>query len=52
MNTKYDRTYKRVYRMLRDTGHSGLVALNILWDARRGSRHALDWIRTLRNLIR
>jgi hypothetical protein len=40
--------YPRVYRLLRRSGHTAQKALEILFDAKRGSEFALQWIRQLR----
>lgn len=41
--------YTRVYGLLKATGHSPEKALEILIDARRGKRYALDWVRVCFN---
>jgi hypothetical protein len=46
---RHDRCYNRIYARLRDFGHTPTKALEILIDARRGDRHALQWIRLVRN---
>ena len=40
--------YKRVYEMLKSYGFEPVKALEIIIDARRGSAHALTWIRMIR----
>lgn len=40
--------YRRIFRMLVAAGHSGEKALEIIIEARRKSRHAVQWIRIVR----
>jgi len=39
--------YHRVFKLLKDNGHSALSALEIIFDAKRGDRRATYWIRIL-----
>lgn len=39
--------HRRVYEMLKRAGHSPAKAIEILVDARRGNRHAVDWVRAI-----
>jgi hypothetical protein len=41
--------YPRIYAMLKRYGHSPIAAITIVIEAHRGSRHALQWIRQIRN---
>ena len=41
--------YPRIYAMLKRYGHSPIAAITIVMDAMRGSRHALTWIKQIRN---
>jgi hypothetical protein len=40
--------HHRVYEMLKRFGHESFKAAEIVLDARRGDRWALDWIRMVR----
>lgn len=40
--------HKRVYEMLKASGHSPITALQIIVEARRGDKWALQWIKLLR----
>lgn len=41
--------YQRIYAMLKRCGHSPMVALQIIVDAARNDKSALNWIRALRH---
>lgn len=40
--------YRRVYYMLKNHGHDAAKVLEIIFDAKRKDKHALRWIKTLR----
>ncbi len=40
-----ERSHPRIYRRLKTMGHSAIRTVEIMIDAKRGSRHALQWIR-------
>ena len=40
--------YNLVYAMLTDAGHSAPKAIELIIDAQRGDKRALDWIRILK----
>lgn len=42
--------YPRIYKLLKRTGFSPAKAVEMLLDARRGDKHALDFIRVCRRL--
>jgi hypothetical protein len=42
-------SHPRVYNALKSFGHSPQKALEILLDAKRGDRYALNWIRFVRS---
>jgi hypothetical protein len=44
------RQYRRVYALLKRAGHSPAKSFEIVLDASRGDRFALDWIRVARRL--
>lgn len=39
----------RIFNMLLGHGHSGAKAAEIILDAHRGQKHALQWIRMIRS---
>lgn len=39
--------HHRVYRLLKNAGHSPIKALEIIFDARRNDKDALTWIKVL-----
>ena len=41
--------YMRVYRILRRAGHSSFKTIEIMYDAKRGDKHALQWIKIARS---
>jgi predicted ATPase len=40
-------TYKQIYKLLRNSGHSPIKAAEIMLDATRGDQLAMDWVKTL-----
>lgn len=44
--------HRRIYNIFLMQGHSGWKALEVILDARRGSRRALRWIRLQRRFAR
>lgn len=42
------RQYPRIYALLKRCGHSPIKAFEILLEAKRGKRFAMDWIKCLR----
>jgi hypothetical protein len=47
---KMDKKYRRVYALLKQSGHMPAKAVEILIDAKRGDQLALYWIRGMRAL--
>lgn len=41
------RVRTRIYRLLRDHGHSATHSMEVIFDAQRGSEHAVTWIRII-----
>lgn len=39
--------YPRIYRLLKRQGHSPAKAIEMLIDAKRGDRWAVDWIKAM-----
>ncbi len=42
--------YRRIYNALKRVGFSAFKAVEIIWDARRGDRVALNLIHVVRNM--
>lgn len=46
------KSYPRIYRLLKNEGHSPDKAAEIVLDAKRGDKHARYWIASLHKLSR
>lgn len=42
--------YPRIYAALKAAGHTAAKAVEILFDAKRGNYHALNWVRIVRRI--
>lgn len=40
------------YEVLKMAGHDAAKAAEIILDAKRGDRHAISWIKSVRSLVR